>query len=122
MTKTPWNWIITAFILAILFLVSFGFYRNETKYNKYSEVDRLKKELLEKDNEIGRLNNDLNAERKKKPTSTPPQQSSEEIKNLKKIIDSKENTINKQNKSIRTLNDSISKLQRKLDYFISAPK
>lgn len=126
MRRTPWIWIITAYILATLFLTSFGFYRNEIKQNTIgtkSQIVRLQKVIKDKDNEIAILTKDLNRERKKKlPTNPSPTSSSEEVKNLKKVIDNKENTINKQNRSIRALNDSITKLQKKLDYFISAPK
>lgn len=126
MSRTPWIWIITAFILASLFLTSFGFYRYEIKHNKIgakSQIVRLQKLIKDRDEEITVLTNDLNRERNRKSPKNPSSTSdSEEIKNLKKVIDNKDNTINKQNKSIRALNDSISKLQRKLDYFISAPK
>lgn len=128
MTKTPWNWIITAFILAALFLASFGKYRTEVKNNSNntSEVQQLRQQVrtlndkttnqnkeIEKNRKtIARLNTELEKEKKNKPTQTVvyTNDNSEEINRLNKI--------NKQLRdSIRTLNQKNAKLQQKIDYY-----
>lgn len=144
MTKTPWHWIITAYIFAVLFLVTFGYYRNEANSNNASEVVQLKKDIQDKDNQIAskdkliadrdnqiaskdkliaKLNWDLAYERSREPSATTPTTpDNNEARNLQQIITGKQKTIDRQADSIRTLNATIEKLQKKIEYFRNAPK
>ena len=48
MSRTPWNWIITAFVLAAMFLTSFGMYRKEVKSSNPLKIIELQKEIRRK--------------------------------------------------------------------------
>lgn len=127
MTKTPWNWIITAFVFAALFLVSLRFYLHEANYgnsrSNSTELVRLKKDLQEKMEQISvqdgqltefqnqldsknkiisKLKVDLSNIQKENRVASPQSKSdSEEIKRLKSIIDSLKKESNNLNEKLK---------------------
>lgn len=126
MSKTPWNWIVAAFVLAALFLVFFGMYKKETKNSNPTVITKLKEdnkrmsqEISTKDKVIGdrdrtitTLKRDLENERKKSHTVvTPVGTSDESVEQLKKKIEEKDMSIVSKNKKINHLRDSIQALK-----------
>lgn len=126
MSRTPWNWIITAFVFAALFLISFGMYQKGSKSNDPTVLTNLQKEnkrlsqqiderdrkIEERDRTITALRRDLDDERKKKsPAPTPVVSSDGSVEQLQKIIESKDKTIVSKDRKISQLRDSIQSLK-----------
>ena len=108
MTKTPWNWIITAFILAVLFLVTLVFYRKQESVNNISghgQIDELNAKISDKDKKIAELNKELNDLRGGESSSTYCQ----EIDSLKTEIDNKDGQIAELNIELKDLRNKNGK-------------
>jgi chromosome segregation ATPase len=132
MTKTPWNWIITAFILAVFGLASLGMYRKEAK-NNHSDINtRLRREIQEKntqladrDNKLAEkertityLQSELEKEKKKnKGIPKTPIDIEETIRSLRHNIESKDRTIHSKDSVINRLNKKVGELQGKIDWY-----
>ncbi len=127
MTRTPWNWIITAFILAALLLTSFGMYRKEVKTNNSALVVKLKKDIHKmetqiesKDKTITKLQTDLDNEKKKtksQPPKAPTSDGSQDVERLNAKIRVQQTTIDSQNKKIQSLQGQVRDLEEKVDWY-----
>lgn len=118
MSRTPWNWIITAFVLAAMFLTSFGMYRKEVKSNNPLKIIELQKEIRRKDKLIADKDKQITNQQ-----STIDNLNKENAKRIVYITDNEavnelKKSINSKNQEIKQLEGQVRDLRQKIQWYI----
>lgn len=118
MSRTPWNWIITAFVLAAMFLTSFGMYRKEVKSSNPLKIIELQKEIRRKDKLIADKDKQITNQQ-----STIDNLNKENAKRIVYITDNEavnelKKSINSKNQEIKQLEGQVRDLRQKIQWYI----
>lgn len=118
MSRTPWNWIITAFVLAAMFLTSFGMYRKEVKSSNPLKIIELQKEIRRKDKVIADKDKQITNQQ-----STIDNLNKENAKRIVYITDNEtvnelKKSINSKNQEIKQLEGQVRDLRQKIQWYI----
>lgn len=118
MSRTPWTWIITAFVLAAMFLTSFGMYRKEVKSSNPLKIIELQKEIRRKDKLIADKDKQITNQQ-----STIDNLNKENAKRIVYITDNEavnelKKSINSKNQEIKQLEGQVRDLRQKIQWYI----